>query len=941
MKQSNFSHKPFFVSALLVLLPVISLLGQWPQDVSDVEPDPAVTFDVLDNGFRYALMRNAEPPDRVSLRLLVEAGSFMEEEDQRGLAHFLEHMAFNGTEHFPAGEMVEYFQKLGMAFGADTNAHTSFDETVYKLELPNSEEELLRDALLLFKDYANAMTLDPQEIEDERGVILAEKRAADSPGYRIAISELDFILGSTRMAQRIPIGVESVIEKAPKERFDHFYRTWYTTDRMVFVAVGEFDEAQMVELIEEYFGALPANPNPIDDPDFGQLNDPGLYVKLHTEPEQPTVSVSIQTTTPIREPLDTMERRIRGMRIGLANSIVNRRLSELSKKEGAPFITGSIYANEWFDTMTNTGIDLTAQPENWKGSLQLAEQELRRALEYGFTEAELAEVKASIIHGMEEAVRGMDTRRSRGLANGLTSSISNNNVFTSPEQRLAMMKPIVESMAPDEVLGALREGWMSPSRFIFVSGNLELDEPEATIQAVLLESAQVAVDAPEQVETIPFAYTDFGEPGVIRSREEIEDLGITRVVFENNVVLNIKPTDFQANRVHVRYRFGSGRLVEPEDKPGLGLISDATYRAGGLEAHSSDDIRRIFAGKTVGVGFNAGGDSFSIGGVTSPKDFEDQVNLMTAFLIAPGYREEALRQAQKQYDAVYQQLKQTAQGVMANEMDKFLTGGDHRFGFPAREQLDAITLDDVREWLEEPLAKAMLEVSIVGDIDVETAIAGIQRTAGALPERMATKPRHEALRKLTQPSGVKEKQFTYASVIPKGIALVMWPTDDVWEIGQTRRLGVLAQIYSDRLRKVVREELGEAYSPSASNTASYTYEDYGYIRALVLGDPEKSQEVADIVMKIGAELYEAGTDEEELGRIMEPQLESLKVNMRNNAYWLGNVLSGSTEYPQKLDWSRSIQNDFAAITVDEINALAKEFLVPETGMKILVLPEGT
>ncbi|MCF6312167.1 MAG: insulinase family protein, partial [Verrucomicrobiales bacterium] len=211
------------------------------QDKSDVKADPAVKWGVLENGMRYAIMKNAEPPKRVSMRLYIDAGSLMEQDNQQGLAHFLEHMAFNGTKHYPAGEMVEYFQRLGMAFGADTNAHTGFKETVYKLEMPDSDPKLLSQGFQLMRDYADGMLLGAPEIDKERGVIMSEKRTRDSVGWRTFVKQLEFILPEALISHRLPIGKAEVIEKAPRDRFVEFYKKWYTPDRMAFVVVGEVD----------------------------------------------------------------------------------------------------------------------------------------------------------------------------------------------------------------------------------------------------------------------------------------------------------------------------------------------------------------------------------------------------------------------------------------------------------------------------------------------------------------------------------------------------------------------------------------------------------------------------------------------------------------------------------------------------------------------------
>ena len=255
------------LSLLLAFLATASaqaLTPSWPQDTSDLKADPTTQFGTLENGVRYVILKNQEPPGRASLRLYMDVGSLMEEDDQQGMAHFLEHMAFNGSRNFPAGQMVEYFQRLGMAFGADTNAHTSFEETVYKLELPKVEEPLLVDAMKLFRDYLDGMNLNAEEIDKERGIILSEKLSRDSIDYRTMVEGYKFALPKSILPNRLPIGIEDTIKKMPRQRFVDFYSRWYTPKRACLVAVGDFpDTALVAKLIETHFGN--AKPAAADD----------------------------------------------------------------------------------------------------------------------------------------------------------------------------------------------------------------------------------------------------------------------------------------------------------------------------------------------------------------------------------------------------------------------------------------------------------------------------------------------------------------------------------------------------------------------------------------------------------------------------------------------------------------------------------------------------
>ena len=277
---------------------------------------------------------------------------------------------------------------------------------------------------------------------------------------------------------------------------------------------------------------------------------------------------------------------------------------------------------------------------------------------------------------------------------------------------------------------------------------------------------------------------------------------------------------------------------------------------------------------------------------------------------------------------------------MENEVENFLAGGDFRFGFPNKAELLKRNLEEVKDWLSEPLNSHYLEVTVVGDIDLESTIEGVARTLGRLPSREEKKPAYSEERVISFPAGVGERIFPVDSKIPKGFTVVYWPTDDIWDIGRTRRLSMLANVFSDRLRVKIREELGEAYSPDAYSRPSDTFTDYGYFFAISVTDPKQGAKVAKLVKEIASDLQFSGTNQDELDRTLGPLLNGLKEWVRNNRYWLGTVLGSSQEHPQKLDWALSMVDDYNSISVEGVNRVAKEYLVAENALTIQVVPVG-
>ena len=912
----------------------------FPHEGSDLKPDPAAHFGTLANGLRYVVRPNHEPKGRASLRLLVLAGSLHETDDQRGLAHFLEHMAFNGSTHYPPGTLVEFFQRMGMSFGGDTNASTSFDRTLYLLELAHADDATLAEGLRVFSDYAGGLLLLDEEIGKERGVVLSEKRVRDSVGYRTFIAQFEAMLGTTLLPKRVPIGLSEVITNSPRERFADFWNTWYRPEKMAVVVVGDFADAGAVEkMVGTAFSGVTARAPARAEPALGELAKfDGVRAIFHAEAEAPATGVSITSTTPYAREPDTAARQVKLLPRSLALSMLNRRFSILAKKENAPFVSAGAGVSEQFDFMREAVVSVSCKPEQWAAALAVGEQELRRALEHGFTAAELKEVAANQANGLDQAVKTASTRHSNQLADELAESLLDGVVFTTPAADLALLQPALDKITPADCLAALRADFAANGRFVMVTGNAKIPgDASAAIAAAYENSRAVAVAAPDAQQDTAWAYTSFGEPGKVTKREHVADLDIELVTFANGVRLNIKKTDFEAGRIRIGARVGNGAITEPPGQRGLASLAGGTFGAGGLGKHSADDLRRILAGKNVGVGFGSGMDAFSFGGGTTPGDLLLELQMLAAQITDAGYRPEALRQARKGLEQMYLSFEHTANGPMSTEVASLLASGDPRFGVPAKEVMMARDLDEVKAWLGPQLAHGALEIAMVGDLDIEAAIAAVAQTLGALPPR-DPKPALAELKKVAFPAQPFAKDYVIASEIPKGALTLFWPTTDGMDVRRTRRLNLLAAVFNDRLRVKVREEIAGTYSPHAGSSASDTFPGYGYITASIDVDPGMVGKISDLVISIADDLATNGVTSDELDRARQPLLTSQKESLRSNGYWLGSVLSRAQEKPETLDWARTRTADTEAITTAELSALAKQYLGRARVSRATVLP---
>jgi zinc protease len=906
---------------------------------SDLAADPAIRWGRLDNGLRYAILPNKEPKGRASLRITFAAGSLHETEEQRGLAHFLEHMAFNGSRNFPPGTLVEYFQRLGMGFGNDTNAFTSFDRTSYQLELPDTQEATLAKALTLFGDYLGGLLLQDAEIDKERGIILAEKVARDSIEFRQFIGEFEYLLPESRFIHRIPIGTEEVITKASRPQFVDYYDTWYRPDLATIVAVGDFDPDLVEWLVRAQFAPAAARAPARPVPNLGRVTDaPGVTARFLPEPKAAAVQVAVQVVRPYTPEPDTAAARLKYLPRRLALSMVNRRLSILAKQEGAPFLSGQVGATEQFDFFHNASIELTCKPDQWRAALTVAEQELRRALEHGFQAAELREASAGLRNALEQAVRTAPTRRSEGLANALAGALVDHEVFTHPSADLALYGPALAKVTVEDCLRALRETWAPEfGRRLWMTGNLALDQAETQMVAAFEASRAVAVTPPAKIEDAAFAYTDFGPAGTVAGERQVEDLGISLLTFANGVRLNLKPTDFEAGRVRVSVRVGGGRLTEPKDLPGLTFLASNTFLAGGTGRHGVDDLQRILAGRTVGTNFSIAADAFTFSGTTNRADLLLQLQLICAHLADPGFRPEAMRQYAKGVEVFYTRLGNVVEGPLQLEAPRLLAAGDPRFGVPPREAAVARTQDEAKAWLVPEFKAGALEVAIVGDFDPAEARTAVAKTFGALPPRQP-KPAYDAERVARFAPEAVTREFFTVTEIPKGIVQLFWEATDSRDANVARRLNLLGAVLDDRLRVKIREEMGDTYSPSAGAMLSDTFRGYGHLMAGSTVSPDKARPVADAIRRIAADLHANGVTEEELVRAKQPALTSIRQSMRTNPYWLGSVLSAAQEQPERIEWARTRLSGTEAITAAELSDFAKRFLRPEKVHEFLSLP---
>ncbi|RAK62547.1 M16 family metallopeptidase [Phenylobacterium kunshanense] len=912
----------------------------WPQARSDLQADPAIRFGVLPNGMRYAIRRQATPAGQAALRLRFAAGSLMEDDDQAGLAHFLEHMAFNGSKDVKEGEMIKILERLGLAFGADTNASTGFSETIYKLDLPRTDAETVDTSLKLLRETAFNLTIDPAAVDRERGVILAEERARDTPSYRATVKRLDFLLKGQRLPQRLPIGRVEVLKTAPASRIADYYRRWYRPDRAVLVAVGDFDVDSMESKIRSAFGDWAATgPGPAD-PDHGQVATRTAEATLVVDPGV-TQSLQVAWVSPPDKEPDTVAKRRRDLIETLGLAVLNRRYSAIARAADPPFLGAGAYKADQDHAAQLATIGVSAESGRWREALAAAEQEQRRLVQYGVRQEELDREIEEFRASLRAAAARAATRRPSDLAGEVLASLPDDTVVTSPADDLARFEAAVKDLKAETVNAALKGVFQGQGPLLFMTSPTPIEGGEQTLLAALAASQAVAVAPSAATSQIAWPYERFGPPGEVADRSTVKDLGATFVRFRNGVRLTVKPTAFRDDEVLVRVNAGRGMSSLPADRQSPFWAANALTE-GGLEKIGVEDMERVLASRFYGSRFNIGDDAFVLSGSTRTGDVAVQLQVLAAYLTEPGWRDTAFARIKAAGRTIHDQYESTVGGVLTRELPGILRSGDRRWTFPTREEMAATTLDDVRAAVTPGLSQGPVEVVIVGDITVDQAIAATAATFGALPPRPAPEPPPPEQRGGPFPAGRADPMvLTHKGRADQAVGYVAWGTSDYWAAPQRARdAAVLREIMKLRLTEELRETQGVTYSPDVNSQHSLVWTGWGYIAANVEAPPDRLPDFFSAVLKIAEDLRRNEVSADELARARQPRLEGLHRAQQTNSYWVSE-LSGAQADPRRLDVIRQILPGTEKVSPADVKRAAEALLKPEAAFKLMVVPAGS
>jgi len=908
----------------------------WPQQASDLPADPDVRFGTLPNGMRYAIRRNATPPGGASLRLRIDAGSLHESEEQRGLAHFLEHMVLNGTTNVPEGEFVRRLERHGLRFGPDTNASTDFRQTVYKLDLPRTDAETVDTALFLLREVAGEATLAAAAIDAERGIIQSEERTRATPQFRILVDELGYMLPGQLLPGRIPIGQPGVIAGARRERFAEFYNAYYRPERATLVAVGDFDLDGMERKIRALFGTWRGRGAPGRDPDLGRVAARGGQARVHVEAGAPARVSLAWVRAPDLRPDNAATREARLVE-QLALQILNRRLERIAATQTpAPFIAGVSIRTTLADSADITQLLAVTQPGQWQAGLNVIEAEQRRLALHGVTDAELAREIQQLRTALTAAAAGAATRQSAALAEGLVATVDQDDVFTAPAENLRRFEQAAAAITPARVNAAARAVFAGDP-LLYMTSPTPIEGSETALLAAWRTAHAVPVTAGAAQQAQAWPYTAFGTPGIVAERRELAGLGATAVRFANGVRLTVKRTAFADDQILVSVRAGNGRQDFASDRPSPEWALPSAFIAGGLGRISQEDMREALAARSYGAELLVGDDAFQLIGGTRPEDFALQMQVLAAYVSDPGWRPTGWERMRGYSGTLQDQAATTPGGVFGRDSGRLLHDGDRRWATPSREEMAASSIADARAVLDRALGRGPIEIVVVGDVDIEEAIRQAAATFGALPARAETAAGAPRMR---FPAGTAEPvRLTHGGRADQGLAYIGWPTAGLYaDTGQARTLDLLSDVFELRLIQKIREEQATTYSPQSGHAASPAFADYGILSAQIEARPEALAGFLRDAEAIAADLRERPISADELQRALRPRVETLQRQRNGNPWWL--LALGRAQTDPRVAASIAAQiGQYEGITAADLQRAARTFLQPGRAWKLVVVPQ--
>lgn len=934
-------------------------LGASGVSAQPLPSDPALVTGELDNGLRYIIRKHAVPPGRATIWVHIHSGSLNESDQQRGLAHYLEHMAFNGSANFAPGTLVPFFQSLGMQFGRDQNAFTNSEQTTYQLSLPDTKDETLTKGFTFFADVVGRMSLLPNEIEEERGIIQEERRRGLSGRQRTGFYIRERIAPGSLLGQRITIGTEETINAVKEQDFRDYYGKWYAASNATLMVVADTDPANIVKVINATFSDLPKKPKPVGQDPGVKAYEKSFAIVAH-DPEVRSEDIRITKLGPARPAVTTLPLMRDDLVSTLAERAMNRRLSDKNAKGGTSYLNARVSLGG--DTTSyDATISGSAKPGQWKATLSELALEMQRARAFGFTTREIEDAKKDLIAGAERAVETEATTPAQGIISGMNGAVTAGEPIMSPAQRLQLLRDLLPSITTDEASKRFATEF-DPKAVCFVAVLPSGDGVPTESELLDLGLKALSVQPTKETEATRATQLMASEPAGGKFAEFTEHAAskVWSGWLSNNVRVHYRFMDQRKNQVNVQISLYGGEMLETSENRGITSAAQLAWSRAATKQLASTDIRELVTGKKVNVrgggGFGGGGGRGGRGGGGMAMGGSDSMNLTISGSpeeLETGFQLAYLLLTEPKVEAAaLDQMKISAKEMLAESTKNPMMFGmrsaaaapypddDARFHPPTSEQIDAVTAEKAQAWLDTMIATSPIEVAIVGDLPKEKAVQLVEKYLGSLAKRDRVTPElFAAQRQVKRPVGPRVIEKKIETPTPQAFVLSGFYGPDQKNLREAYAMSIAARVLSTRMVKEVREDAQLVYSIGASSRSGTTYPGFGVFSAGAPTEPAKVKPLVEKLASMYAAFAKDGPTSEELEVARKQFAKNFEEQLIEPAFWQTR-LESLTFRGVALDDMLRQPEVYASMPSDEIKSTFAKYATPENAIVVTVAPEA-
>lgn len=904
--------------------------------------DPRLVKGTLPNGLSYIVAKHSNPPGRAMMYIHVSSGSINETDKQRGIAHYLEHMAFNGSENFPPGTVVDFFQSMGLTFGQHQNAFTSFDQTTYILAFPDTKPDTIEKGMRFFSDVAMRLALNVEEIEKERQIIMEEKRTRAGGAQRMQDYVLERLAPGSLIGERLPIGIEKTIMGVQRQDFQDYYTKWYVPSNMTVMVVADEDPQAIVQQITKAFSGGENRPKPVDADAKVTPTNTTRAVVAHDK-EQTKVEIEIMRLWPKQSPTTTVGTMRRDLVQNIGSAAFNRRIGAKLAKGGTSYLSASGGMQDLFNTSMMAAVNCEGEPGKWRDMFAEIGTDLQRARLHGFSAREIDDVKKALIASAEQAVQREATAPAQVLMRQLNGSVASGDAHLSAAQELELMQALLPTITHEEISKSFTASF-DPEHVTFVvqapsdlAGGVPSEEEVVKIGRAALNVQPAAESEAERPTTLLAAAP---KPGTIAEQSEHAASKVASAVLDNGIVVHHKFMDYRKDTVNVVISVAAGTIQETAANRGvteaatLGLARPATSTL------SSTNIRDIMTGKKVRAGGGVGMDTTTINVAGSPADLEHGMQLAYLLLTDAKIEQAAFDQWKKQQTQEIAERKKIIEGQFAEALAMTVFPASEARTQPLNEaQLGAITLEAAQKWLTNALKTAPIEVTIVGDLPRERAMELAKTYLGSLAKReKITDKTLDDLRVLKKAKGPQMTERVMDTVTDKAYVASGFYAADFDNVVDRRNLQFASRVMSTRMLKRIREEEQLSYSPSAGNRPAMDFPGFGTFAMITQTKPTKVDRLVAVAKELYDDFAKGGPTAEEMETVKKQIANQLDEQMREPAFWTTQT-SMLTYRGVKLDDVLAGPEYFQALSADKVKETFNKYYTDDSRMTVVVKPK--